>query len=130
MHNIKINGDWVDIFDVCRAHQQLESDYNVGGIVRERPSNQRRNMSTGVQLHRMKFQNLYSYVDITGKRDESDDPGDENVRMIYMENVLKWNLPIDKPLAKQMKKYFTKNFLKPFDDRLKKAMTPKAYLGM
>ncbi len=32
----------VSIFDICQAHAQLESDYNMGGIVRERPSNRRR----------------------------------------------------------------------------------------
>lgn len=44
-----------DRFDICEAHYILESDYNVGGILRERPSNQRRNMSSGFQLSRMGF---------------------------------------------------------------------------
>lgn len=44
-----------DRFDICEAYDQLESDYNVGGWLRERPSNQRRNESVGVQLHRMRY---------------------------------------------------------------------------
>ena len=45
-----------DRFDICEAHCCLEWDYNIGGIVRERPSNRRRNESTGVQLSRIGFQ--------------------------------------------------------------------------
>lgn len=44
-----------DRFDICAAYAQIESDYNVGGIVRERPSNSRRNASTGWQLFRMEY---------------------------------------------------------------------------
>lgn len=42
-------------FDICAAHAQLESDYNIGGIARERPSNTRRNEATACQLSRMKY---------------------------------------------------------------------------
>ena len=44
-----------DTFDICEAHYQLEVDYNHGGWLHERPSNQRRMEATHVQLHRMKF---------------------------------------------------------------------------
>jgi hypothetical protein len=44
-----------DRFDICGAHLALENDYNVGGVLYERPSNRRRNMSTGFQLARMQF---------------------------------------------------------------------------
>jgi hypothetical protein len=44
-----------DKFDVCEAYYQLECDYNKGGWLHERPSNQRRMESTDVQLHRMGF---------------------------------------------------------------------------
>lgn len=44
-----------DRFDICEAYACLESDYNLGGILQDRPSNRRRNMSTGYQLHRMQF---------------------------------------------------------------------------
>lgn len=44
-----------DRFDICEAYWVLEADYNVDGWLRERPSNQRRMESIGVQLHRMHF---------------------------------------------------------------------------
>lgn len=40
-------------FDICAAHLALEWNYHVGGILQERASNKRRNMSTAYQLHRM-----------------------------------------------------------------------------
>jgi len=84
----------VSIFDICQAHAQLESDYNIGGIVRERPSNQRRNESTSCQLSRLGYHDAYRWVDIYTERDECDDPADEDVKDIYIQNVLKWGLPI------------------------------------
>lgn len=42
-------------FDICEAHLCLEWDWNIGGWLRERPSNRRRMMSTDVQLRRMGF---------------------------------------------------------------------------
>lgn len=44
-----------DRFDICEAHALMEAHYNVGGMLQERPSNQRRNMSTGYQLSRMGY---------------------------------------------------------------------------
>lgn len=44
-----------DRFDICEAHYLLECDYNLGGWLHERPSNQRRREATHVQLHRIKF---------------------------------------------------------------------------
>lgn len=84
----------VYIFDICQAHAQLESDYNVGGIVWERPSNRRRNASTGVQLSRMGYRDSCRWVDIYTDYDEDGDSGDEDVKDIYIQNVLKWGLPI------------------------------------
>jgi len=46
---------YFDRFDICAAHLAIETDWNVGGIVWERPSNARRRMSTGFQLHRMRY---------------------------------------------------------------------------
>jgi hypothetical protein len=48
-----------DRFDICEAHDLIEIDYNVSGILYERKSNDRRKMSTGVQLHRMEYKNPY-----------------------------------------------------------------------
>lgn len=75
---------YFDRFDVAEAHCVLEWDYNVGGIVRERPSNRRRNMSTGFQLARMGFKaspNL-CFEALT-----------ENGQDIYKELVARYNLP-------------------------------------
>lgn len=44
-----------DRFDICEAYLAMEWDYNRGGILIERPSNSRRNMSTDYQLNRMGF---------------------------------------------------------------------------
>lgn len=46
---------YFDRFDICAAYARIESDYNVGGILRERASNQRRSQSTAVQLSRMQY---------------------------------------------------------------------------
>lgn len=73
-------------FDIAEAYAVLEWDYNVSGILQERPSNQRRNMSTGYQLHRMGFKarpNL-SYDTLT-----------EEGKEIYNAQVQKLNLQAD-----------------------------------
>ena len=44
-----------DRYDICGAHLALENDWNVGGWLRERPSNARRRESTGVQLRRLTY---------------------------------------------------------------------------
>lgn len=46
---------YFDRFDICAAHAALESDWNVGGMLRERPSNARRHESTARQLRRMGY---------------------------------------------------------------------------
>ena len=100
----------VSIFDICQAHAQLESDYNIGGIVIARPSNKRRNESTSCQLVRLGYSDTYRWVDITGDDDDCDDCGDDNVRSIYMRNVLNWGLPIDAALMVKIKSYFVQGF--------------------
>jgi len=42
-------------FDICEAYLAIERDYNKGGWLRERASNQRQMRSTEVQLHRIGF---------------------------------------------------------------------------
>lgn len=49
-----------DRFDICEAWFVLECDYNVGGMLQERPSNQRRKESCGVQLNRIQFKPSFS----------------------------------------------------------------------
>lgn len=79
---------YFDRFDICEAHRVLESDYNVGGWLRERPSNQRRMESTDVQLLRMQFKPRPSldgsFANLT-----------ENGKDIYCELVRRYDLPAD-----------------------------------
>lgn len=99
----------VSVFAVCQAHQQLEADYNVGGILRERPSNKRRNESTGVQLARMDYRTSF-WVDIENPQ-EDDGPDDEAVRDIYILNVLNWNLPISFELGRLINERYSAEWL-------------------
>jgi hypothetical protein len=67
-----------DRFDICEAYACLDSDCNVGGWLRERPSNRRRMEACSVQLHRMKFR---------PRPDPCTDTLAENGRDIYNEAV-------------------------------------------
>lgn len=104
----------VSVFDLCQAHAQLESDYNVGGILWERPSNRRRNASTGVQLHRMQYGMGMRWVNIVPTDDDFDDPDDEAVRDIYLRNVLNWGLPIDDEMRAYMAQRYVTEYLESF----------------
>jgi hypothetical protein len=106
----------VSVFAICQAHQQLEADYNVGGILRERPSNQRRNESTGCQLARLSYHSGFWWADIENP-DDSDDQDTEDARDIYIMNVLKWKLPISKELGELIEFRYAEEFLhKNFPD--------------
>lgn len=100
----------VSVFAVCQAHQQLEADYNVGGILRERPSNRRRNESTGVQLARMGYLSSSWWVDIENL-EEDENPDDEAVRDIYILNVLNWKLPISFELGRLINERYSAEWL-------------------
>lgn len=115
MHYLRLPhmDDPVSAFAICQAHQQLESDYNIGGILRERPSNQRRNASTGVQLLRMKYRSPFDWVDICNPSD-LDDADADDVRDIYLINVLKWGLPMDEEMREFVAGRFTQDFLERF----------------
>ena len=102
----------VSIFDICQAHAQLESDYNVGGWIHERPSNRRRMESTGCQLARLQYRSPYCWVNICDPDD--DDHDDEDVRDIYLINVLKWDLPMDDEMRTFIGKRYTPEFLSTF----------------
>lgn len=103
----------VSVFDICQAHQQLESDYNRGGILRERPINRRSNASTGVQLSRMGYSAAYRWVDICNDGDD-EDPADNDVRDIYLLNVLQWGLPMDDEMREFIASRYTPGFLATF----------------
>ena len=108
----------MDRFAICQAFQQLESDYNVGGILRERPSNQRRRESIGCQLARLGYSNPYGWVDITCEP-ELDDYGyadhfEEEVRSIYGDHALKWGLPMDEELKATASRLFVPEYQAQF----------------
>lgn len=105
----------VSIFAICQAHQQLESDYNLGGWLRERASNQRRRESTSCQLRRMGYRSPYGWVDICSE--DADDPDDDDVRDIYLHNVLKMGLPVDDEMYAFMQKRYVKSYLDQFQIR-------------
>lgn len=50
--------------DIAQAHYLVECYWNIGGWLRERPSNKRRMEATHVQLHRMGF-NYNKWLDLT-----------------------------------------------------------------
>ena len=102
-------------FNICQAYAQLESDYNVGGWLRERPSNQRRMESIDVQLHRVGYTSPYDWIDIEAPYDfNKSGPDDEEVREIYMSKVLEWNLPISAELMAAIKRFFTTSYVAKF----------------
>jgi hypothetical protein len=61
----------MDRFAICQAFAQLESDYNVDGQLRERPSNQRRNESIACQLARIGHSNRFDWVDVAADLGET-----------------------------------------------------------
>ncbi len=73
-----------DRYDICEAHYILEVDYNVNGVLLERPSNSRRRMSTEWQLHRMGFRPRPSLEYQTLS---------ENGQAIYNAAVSRYHLP-------------------------------------
>lgn len=77
---------YFDRFDICEAYAALEYDYNVGGMLQERPTCQRRRRSVGVQLARMKFR----ASPLHGSRDRLPT---ENAKEIYDEAVERLGLP-------------------------------------
>lgn len=83
----------------------LESDYNIGGILLERPSNARRNESTGCQLARMQ------YSPGMGGSSIADEDLEENICEIYLDKVLQWKLPIDAEMQSMMAKMFVPEYL-------------------
>lgn len=102
----------MDRFNICQAYAQLEADYNNGGWLRERPSNQRRRESIGVQLSRMGFSNPYGWVDICAVYDPEDAcPDEEEVREVYFCAVLRLDLPIDADMMAAMRRFFVPDFL-------------------
>lgn len=106
------HGDAVSVFDVCHAYQLLEANYNVGGWVRERPSNQRRRESIGCQLARIGYSDLYRTVDLwisaeAAAEETEISSDDESVRFVYFKKVLEWGLPIEDDDRAAIERLFT-----------------------
>lgn len=92
-----------DRFEICAAYAALEADYNVGGLLQERPSNLRRRESIGCQLHRMR----YSAGGYGGTFSALND----NEQEIYLERVLQWGLPIDAEIKRALLDVFVPEYL-------------------
>lgn len=52
---------YFDRFDICAAYNRLERDYNIGGMLQERPTCRRRGQSVGVQLARMQYREFTAH---------------------------------------------------------------------
>lgn len=104
----------MDRFAICQAFAQLESDFNLGGWLRERPSNQRRRESIGVQLHRMSYRSPCGWVAIEAEPEEGDDSMDEEVRDVYLRHALAWGLPLDDGLKAAIRRRYVPDFLSQF----------------
>lgn len=75
---------YFDRFDICEAHFVLELEYNVGGVLWERPANRDRKQSSAVQLQRIGF--------TPGVRCCSRDGLSENGQEIYDELLSRYGL--------------------------------------
>lgn len=120
MNYLTIEGRSVSTHDIAQAHLQLEADYNVGGWLHERPSNQRRKASTGWQLARMHYNPAARWVDIKSQdpADSSEAEDNDNVRIVYLGNVLRWNLPVHADQITSIRRLFTEADLAPYAERL------------
>lgn len=99
-----------DRFDIAEAYCVLEWDYNKGGWLQERPSNQRRKEAIAVQLHRMGFKTR-PYLEFRSLSD--------NAKKIYFLTLLRLRLPFDEGQLAMMRGLFTHEFLAkyPFDKK-------------
>lgn len=91
-----------DRFDIAEAHCVLEWDYNVGGWLRERPSNARRMEATACQLHRLAFRarSDLGYASLT-----------ENAQEIYLCKVLEFTLPRDAEQNQRIREFFSPDWM-------------------
>ncbi|VTU31974.1 hypothetical protein H4CHR_02916 [Variovorax sp. PBS-H4] len=106
------NGQSISVFDVCEAYRLLEANYNVGGWLRERPSNQRRRESIGCQLARLNYSSGSRIVELWASAEDVAEElkfasDDEGVRYVYFKKVLEWGLPIDEDDRAVIDRIFT-----------------------
>ena len=99
--------EW-DRFDICAAHLALENDWHEGGILWERPSNRRRNESTGCQLQRIQYRPGFGGGSFGAL--ESDNEREIYVRALVAYGLAKLVRP-DGEIAKWVTGYFVPEFL-------------------
>ena len=91
-----------DRFDIAEAHAVLEWDYNVGGWLRERPTNKRRMEATSYQLDRIGFH---------ARADLCYDTLTEDGKEVYLTNVMRLRLPMDEGLRGDAENMFVPEYL-------------------
>lgn len=108
-----------DRFAVCLAYQALESDWNTGGLLQERPSNQRRRESIGVQLSRVKFRagmdqgGSFSALLPDGTHDGFHDEH-EAARESYVHALIVWGLAPQVDPADELGEYIRAAYVSEF----------------
>lgn len=115
-----------DRYDICCAYQALEYDWNEGGMLQERPSNQRRKESIGVQLHRIGFKPAqdeaagFEYL-------RHSDNGD-NRAGIYVEALVKFGLSEfvqhDDDIARYVRKHYDADWVKEHFPKANRSPAP------
>jgi len=113
MNHLWLEGDRISKYAISQAHRQLEDDYGENGVLRQRRSNRRRGKSTKFQLHRMRFRNSL-WVDIVADPIPGENLFLEQVRFIYVLNVLKMGLPHDKQVRSTMRRMLNIKWLQQF----------------
>lgn len=96
-----------DRFNICAAYDALEADWNVGGWLPERPSNQRRGESIAVQLARIGYKSPY--------HDGTFDALDDEQKDIYINALIKFGLALevepDSSIAEWLLAYYVSRFV-------------------
>ena len=108
-----------DRYMVCLAYQALENDWNVGGWLRERPSNRRRRESIGVQLARIGFRagmgegGGFAALLPDGSYDGFHDEH-EGARESYVHALIVWGLAAKVDPDDDLGAYIRKTYLREF----------------
>lgn len=98
----------MDRYEICLAYASLEDHYNKDGFLAARPSNRRRNESTGCQLARMGFSLGMDYLDPYALGADQDH---EEAQTIYWCKALDWGLPLDREALAVVRTLFVPEYL-------------------